>query len=306
MFVSYAQRLEDYHLDLVLGDLRTGTYVDVGGGHPVADNVTLHFYLLGWHGLIVEPQAHLARLYTGVRPRDVVAETLVGDREGEIEFFEVAGMHGFSTSVAANAQQAAGMGAVVNRVRRPLTTLSALCHRHQIESIDFLKIDVEGAEADVIRGHDWTRLRPKIVVVEAVAPGTMAPAWDTWEPMLIDAGYRLAFNDDLNRFYVASECADLARRFPARPAPWDTVVHPYDFGRALEQPGHPDRALAMALAGGLMALAPTFDHALLARLIEAGGGLHGEVDVRAALDSDAVRAALGRIAAHYDGGLLTD
>jgi FkbM family methyltransferase len=306
MFISYAQRLEDYHLDLVLGDIPNGTYVDVGGGHPVADNVTLHFYLKGWRGLVVEPQAHLARLYAGVRPRDAVAETLVGRSEGQIAFYEVAGMHGFSTSVQANALQAQGMGATVTPVSRPLTTLAALCPRHGIGAIDLLKIDVEGAEADVIAGHDWRGLRPKIVVVEAVAPGTMAPAWDTWEPMLIEAGYQMAFFDDLNRFYVAREAAQLSARFPERPAAWNAVVHPYDYGRALEQPSHPDRALALALANGLMALAPTLEPALLARLIDAGGGLPGHADVATALGTDALRVALGRIAAHYDGGLLVE
>ena len=70
MQLSYAQNLEDYHLDLVFGDQQTGTYVDVGGGHPVADNVSFWFYLKGWRGLIVEPQEALASIYANVRPRD--------------------------------------------------------------------------------------------------------------------------------------------------------------------------------------------------------------------------------------------
>ena len=72
MRLSYAQNLEDYHLDLVFADVTRGTYVDVGGGHPVADNVTFWFYLKGWHGLIVEPQPALAGAYRHIRPRDVV------------------------------------------------------------------------------------------------------------------------------------------------------------------------------------------------------------------------------------------
>jgi len=52
MQLSYAQNLEDYHLDLVFAGQKTGTYVDVGGGHPVADNVSFWFYLEGWRGLV--------------------------------------------------------------------------------------------------------------------------------------------------------------------------------------------------------------------------------------------------------------
>ena len=43
MHLSYAQNLEDYHLDLIFRDVAAGTYVDVGGGHPVADNVSDRF-----------------------------------------------------------------------------------------------------------------------------------------------------------------------------------------------------------------------------------------------------------------------
>ena len=46
MQLSYAQNLEDFHLDRVFHDVAAGTYVDVGGGHPVADNVSFWFYLI--------------------------------------------------------------------------------------------------------------------------------------------------------------------------------------------------------------------------------------------------------------------
>ncbi len=92
----------------------------------------------------------------------------------------------------------------------PVTTLRTLCEQHAPPAIDFLKIDVEGAEREVLLGNDWRRFRPKIVVAEALAPVTMAPAWETWEPLLTGNGYRFAFFDSLNRYYVADEHAGLA------------------------------------------------------------------------------------------------
>ena len=62
--------------------------------------------------------------------------------------------------------------------------LRALCEQHAPAPIDFLKIDVEGAERDVLLGGDWQRFRPKVIVLEALAPVTMAPAWEAWEPLL--------------------------------------------------------------------------------------------------------------------------
>ena len=92
-------------------------------------------------------------------------------------------------------------------------------------SIDFLKIDVEGAEADVLFGGDWERFRPKVIVAEAVTPMTSEPSWQAWEPFLIAQRYRFALFDTLNRFYVADEHPEIMARVPTERAPWHAVRH---------------------------------------------------------------------------------
>jgi FkbM family methyltransferase len=339
MQLSYAQNLEDYHLDLVLGDRVTGTYVDVGGGHPVADNVSFWFYLKGWRGLVVEPQQALADIYAHVRPRDRTACCLAGPTEGEAEFHVVDRLHGFSSTRREHAAGAGQFGAGFKTVRAPVRTLSGLLDEAGLGPIDFLKIDVEGAEAEVLAGLDLKRFRPRVVLIEAVAPGSMAEAWSAWEPELLGKGYRFAFFDRLNRFYVADEAAELAARFPPEPAPWDRVQHLWDCGRAPERPDHPDHALARILQTGLFASLPALDALLLRRLIERGSngvrpsGSVGEpgrvasqgsdpmallgtaefprtaepaADLAALIETDRFRAALGRIACMYDGGHLLE
>src|SRR6185436_7325348 len=106
---------------------------------------------------------------------------------------------------------------------KPVRSLAALIDEAGLDAIDFLKIDVEGAEAEVLAGMDFTRHRPRAILLEAVAPGSMADASAAWEHDLLDKGYRFAFFDRLNRFYVADEAKDLAARLPEEPAPWDKV-----------------------------------------------------------------------------------
>src|SRR5437868_4875409 len=127
MKLSYAQNLEDYHLDLLFSDQPAGAYVDVGGGHPVADNVSFWFYLKGWRGLIVEPQQALADIYAHVRPRDHTVSCLAGRAEGETEFHVVDKLHGFSTTVKEHAAGASQFGAGYTTVRKPVRTLASLC-----------------------------------------------------------------------------------------------------------------------------------------------------------------------------------
>src|SRR5471030_1043633 len=86
MDLSYSQNLEDYHLSLAFAGQTTGTYIDVGAGHPIADNVSFWFYERGWQGIVVEPQPELLALYQRLRPRDLAIGGLVGRHCGETDF----------------------------------------------------------------------------------------------------------------------------------------------------------------------------------------------------------------------------
>jgi hypothetical protein len=74
----------------------------------------------------------------------------------------------------------------------------------------FLKVDVEGDEASVLRSADFTSWRPWVVVVEATKPLTTEQSYVEWEPPLLAAGYRFCLFDGLSRYYVAEEHAELA------------------------------------------------------------------------------------------------
>ncbi len=302
--LSYAQNLEDVHIDMAFAGARNGFYIDIGGGHPVADNVTVSAYLAGWSGVVVEPQDKLARLYPRLRPRDTILSCLVGRAAGEATFHEVERLHGFSTMIESHARGAVAFGAGFTSRPLPVTTLAAICEAHAPPRIDVVKIDVEGAEADVLAGGDWNRFRPRLVVIEAIAPGTGLPAWEEWEPFLLQRGYGMALFDGLNRFYVAHEAADVAARLSAAPVAWDSVRHIYEFDRAGSSAIHPDHALARQLARGLWASLPLLDPGLLQALLDAGR-LDGAPSATIAAD-DASLIALGRIAMGYDGGQLFD
>ena len=132
MELSYSQNLEDYHLSLAFAGQATGTYIDVGAGHPVADNVSFWFYERGWQGIVVEPQPELAALYARLRPRDLVVCSLVGRDNGEIDFHVVDRLHGLSTTVQELAQKAGAFGGGSQTVRMPVTTLAKLCEEAMI------------------------------------------------------------------------------------------------------------------------------------------------------------------------------
>ena len=268
--ISYAQRFEDLYLMRCFEGCARGFYVDIGSGHPVYDNVSFAFYLKGWSGITVEPNPWLARLTRAVRRRDYHVEALVGARPGQAKFYLVRDFHGLSTTIEHNARAALKeLGKESDELVVPVTTLGELCATHGLSSFEFLKIDVEGAENDVLLGNDWQRFRPKVIVVEALAPHTLAPAWDAWEPILIERGYAYAWFDGLNRYYVAAEAAELARCFETAPTSFDAMPF-QSAGRAIDEKAHPDHLLATLLAEAAMIHLPVFDRALLLELLTAG------------------------------------
>lgn len=335
--LSYAQRFEDFHLWRCFDGQERGFYIDVGAGHPVYDNVSFAFYLGGWHGVTVEPNPALAALGRAVRPRDRLFQGLSGAAAGEATLYLQREFHGLSTTIAehaATAEKETGRSAEV--VRLPVTTLVALCEQHAAASFEFLKVDVEGAEADVLRGADFARFRPKVIVVEAIKPFTLAPAWDEWEPLLGRHGYAYVWDDELNRYYVAEEARALGEKLAEGPKWYADGPQIGNFKPAALDPGHPDHRLARLLAdAGLspqdFARLPLIDHAALLETLTAGvsdldrpanaadvaaigARLFGSAapqqiapqaqesihsSYRRIIDSDAFRASCGRIAASY-------
>jgi FkbM family methyltransferase len=307
MDLSYTQNMEDYHLWLAFGGQRNGTYIDIGAGHPIADNVSFFFYERGWQGLVVEPQRNLVDLHTRLRPRDISVCALIGTRSGLTDFHVFHPFHGLSTTSEKYANVARSLGAEYQTIQIPMISLAELCKEYAVTTIDFLKIDVEGAEADVLMSGDWDRYRPKAVVVEAITPVSGEPSWEEWEPFLLAQGYRFALFDTLNRFYVAEEQQQIAARFPAERAPWDSVRHMYEIGRAPENRNHPEHALTRVLASGFWSILPYLDRHLLAEIINRGrmpsNATAADLALRS-LDTEEFRARLGRIACGYDGGQL--
>jgi FkbM family methyltransferase len=302
--LSYAQNMEDYHLDVAFGGARQGRYIDIGGGHPVAGSVSFWFYQRGWSGVVVEPQPDLAALHRRLRPRDTLVEAVIGRTSGEADFFKIDRLHGLSTTVRAHAEAAGLYGVGFETIKLPSLSLADLCRAYEINTVDFLKIDVEGAERDVLESGDWSKYRPRIVVLEAVTPLSNTPAWSDWEPLLLESNYRFVLFDTLNRFYVAAECADILERMPRERASWDAVIHMYEIGRAPENSNHPDFTLAEELARGFWASLPLLDEPTLAMILARARDCKGAEREALAeyIRSEAFLAALGRIACTYDGG----
>lgn len=203
--ISYAQNFEDVLLNRLFPENYRGFYIDVGACHPTAGSVTAHFYSQGWAGINVEPSCSYEH-FLRERPRDVNLQMALSNRTGSAEFHEFPNMLGVSSF---NREIAALAGTAFVTRAVAVSTLAEICEKHAKRSIDFVSIDVEGHEREVLEGADFKRFRPRALVIEATHPHTGAPVHEAWEDLLLSAGYLFACFDGLNRYYVRSENREL-------------------------------------------------------------------------------------------------
>ncbi|MCL4443484.1 MAG: FkbM family methyltransferase [Actinobacteria bacterium] len=231
--VSYAQNCEDIMLLRALGGVGTSTgfYVDVGAQDPVVDSMTKAFYERGWHSINIDPVQHwyYQRLVAD-RPRDINLNVAASSSNGHVRFYEVEDT-GLSTVKEELAHDAVSRGYKVREEEVVTRRLDSILTMFDPEQIHFLKVDVEGAERDVLEGIDLTVTRPWIILVEAMAPADhpsdMVPSHEEWEYLLTETGYEYVYFDGLNRFYVAEEHGSCADAFQFPPSYWRDWFIPY-------------------------------------------------------------------------------
>jgi len=219
-----------------LQHVQDGFYIDVGAADPVEMSVTRVFYDHGWHGINLEPNDDYFNLLQAARPRDINLKLGAGQASGQQVFHSISGT-GLSTFDATVAQRHRQDGWTVTEHAVETLTLAELCRQHRPTGpIHFLKVDVEGAEAEVLAGADFQAFRPWIVLVEATEPLSQEQSHAGWESHLTTHGYQFVWFDGLNRFYLADEkMAELSRHFRVQPNIFDGFVPAPVFQRQAEE-----------------------------------------------------------------------
>ncbi len=223
-FISYSQNAEDVLLWRALGHVQDGFYIDVGANDPEEHSVTKAFYDAGWRGISIEPLPSFHQAFLEQRPRDINLAIAAGATNGELTLYDTPQVRGWASPEQSVAELHRSEGHEVVEMTVPVRTLASVCEEHVKGDIHFLKIDVEGFEGEVLKGMDFARWRPWVLVIEATLPNSRETNHAAWEALVTGRHYRFVWFDGLNRYYVAEEHSELLPHFGIQPNVFDDYI----------------------------------------------------------------------------------
>ncbi len=170
---SYAQEGEDMILWYLFENRTSGFYVDVGAHHPARFSNTYFLYQRGWRGINIDAMPGSMKLFDRYRPLDINLEQAVSEIPGELTYylFNEPALNGFDARLSRERDaQSTNAYRIVSTRKLKTKRLDAILDEFLPEgqSIDFLSIDVEGLDMEVLRSSNWKRYCPQIVLIEVL------------------------------------------------------------------------------------------------------------------------------------------
>jgi FkbM family methyltransferase len=194
---------------------KDGFFVDIGANEPQKGSQTWFLEERGWCGILIEPQARLCERLRQARPKSQVFQVACGapGAPAEMALFtaETLGHSGLVKNLVDASTNYIGTEMV------KVTTLDAILSQAGNPTIDFVTMDVEGTQFDVLRGFDLQRHRPRLLLIEDHLYDLQT------HRHLGRAGYRLAKRTGLNNWYVPKESSFQPATFAERFRLWKKV-----------------------------------------------------------------------------------
>jgi FkbM family methyltransferase len=139
-------------------------------GHIIHINLAIHifFYKLGWRGVNIDPNPHAISLFEKHRPDDVNLNFGIGPQNTSGVYYmidEQSSMNSFSRQ---HLEKLGLMKKVSSEIEIPIYTLKDVLDKYGegIGPVDFLNIDIEGMDYEVLISNDWVKYKPAVIAIE--------------------------------------------------------------------------------------------------------------------------------------------
>ena len=147
-----------------------GNYVDLGCFHPTRSNNTFQFFKKGWKGLNIDLNPLTIDLFNYARPQDINVCAAVSNKNVNKKLYFLGDLDSKNTLDLNHKNWLSKHFRIdtkdfrIKNVRT--TTLSQILKKNKFFNIDFLNIDIEGHELEVLKSFDFKKFKIKIICIE--------------------------------------------------------------------------------------------------------------------------------------------
>jgi FkbM family methyltransferase len=193
--ISWSQEGEDQILRRIFEQQLSGFYIDIGAHHPKRFSNTFLFYKRGWCGINIDAMPGSMRPFKKIRGRDINLEIGISSEGGKLDYyiFNEPALNGFSRELSHERDDDNLNYKIQDVVKVKVLPLSSVLDQYlpKGQDIDFMSVDVEGFDFEVLKSNDWSKCRPKFVLVEILESSLHEIEQSQIGQLMTDAGYVL-------------------------------------------------------------------------------------------------------------------
>ena len=145
---------------------RGGFYVDVGCYHPIHRNNTYLLHKQDWKGINIDVSQFSIDLFNYLRPNDLNYNCAISNKNEIVKIFYQKELSQLST--IENEQAKKVFQGNIKEKEIQAFTLDKILKKDKFKDtkIDFLNIDVEGADFKVLEGLSFDKFKPELICIE--------------------------------------------------------------------------------------------------------------------------------------------
>lgn len=154
----YAEFAEDVMVNRILKKIKKGFYVDIGAYHPYKGSLTYNLYNRKWNGINLDISKSSIDLFNIARPSDININCAVSEFNGETFYYENSPINQQNSLIPQDENQ--------KKIKIQSYKLSEILKMQNINSVDYINIDTEGNELEVLMGIDFSKINPTLFTIE--------------------------------------------------------------------------------------------------------------------------------------------
>ena len=154
----YAEFAEDVMVNRILKKIKKGFYVDIGAYHPYKGSLTYNLYNRNWNGMNLDISKSSIDLFNIARPTDLNINCAVSELNGETYYYENSPINQQNSLIPQYDNQ--------KKIKIQSYKLSEILKIQNINSVDYINIDTEGNELEVLMGIDFSKINPTLFTIE--------------------------------------------------------------------------------------------------------------------------------------------